>query len=501
MAEIQRELAEFVHDPLGFVLCAYPWGQGELENEAGPRLHQRKFLSELGAHLQNPATRHNPFRKAVSSGHGIGKSTELGWITHWALSTFEDTKVIIMAGTGDQLKTKTQPEVAKWFRLAFNSELFEVHVTSIKVKEDGHETTWRADFNTWSEENPQASAGAHNKGKRLVIIYDEASGIPKIIWDTQNGALTDADTEIIWIAFSQCTQADGAFFDATFGDQKHRWKPEVIDSRTVEGINVEEINATIAEYGGEESDQARIRYLGLYPLAGGGKFIGVDLIQGAQQREARALADDPLIAGVDLAWGGDDSSVARFRKGADARSIKPIKVNGQRCKDPAVMVGQCADILTKTYGSEKVAMMFIDGSGVGSHAGVIVARLHQMGFKNVIAINFGDQAMKSDFYVLRRDEMWGLMKEWLRIGAIDDDKMLAADLQKPALMSDTGGKGRIKLEPKDKMKKRLADMGLSSTSPDDADALALTFAMPVAMKKEVPKPSSSYIRPSGPFSR
>lgn len=495
LAEVQLELAEFVHDPLGFVLCAYPWGQGELENESGPRKHQRKFLSELRDHLQNPETRHKPFRKAVSSGHGIGKSTELSWIIHWGLSTFEDTKVIIMAGTGDQLKTKTQPEVSKWMRLGANSELFEVNVTSIKVREPGHETTWRADFTTWSEENPQASAGAHNKGKRLIIVYDEASGIPKIIWDTQNGALTDADTEIIWIAFSQCTQAEGAFFDSVFGDQKHRWRPEIIDSRTVEGINVEEINQTIAEYGGEESDQARIRYLGLYPLAGGGKFIGTDLIQAAQQRIVKPLADDPLVVGVDLAWGGDDSSVARFRKGLDARSIKPIKVNGQRCKDPAVMTGQCADILTTSYNGEKVAMMFIDGSGVGSHAGVIVARLHQMGFKNVIAINFGDQALKSEHYVLRRDEMWGGMKDFLRVGAIDDDKSLAADMQKPALMSDSSGKGRIKLEPKDKMKKRLADMGLKSTSPDDADALALTFAMPVAPKKSAPparKPVSAW---------
>lgn len=478
LAEIQRELAEFVHDPLGFVLCAYPWGQGELENEPGPRAHQRKFLGELRDHLTNLGTRHKPFRKAVSSGHGIGKSTELSWITHWALSTFEDTKVILMAGTGDQLKTKTQPEVAKWFRLAFNADLFEVNVTSVKVKEPGHETTWRADFNTWSEENPQASAGAHNKGKRLVIIYDEAAGVSDIIWKTQNGALTDADTEIIWICFSQCTEAQGAFFEAVFGDQRHRWRPEIIDSRTVEGVNVEEINETIAAYGGEESDQARIRYLGLYPLAGGGKFIGLDLIRAAQERIVSALSDDPLICGVDLAWGGDDSSVARFRKGVDARSIKPIKVSGERCKDPAVMTGQCADILTNTYNGDRPAMMFIDGSGVGSHAGVIVARLHQMGHKNVIAINFGDQALNSLHYVLRRDEMWGLMKEWLRIGAIDSDKMLAADLQKPALMGDT--KGRVKLEPKDIMKKRLASMGLTSASPDDADALGLTFAMPVA---------------------
>lgn len=495
LVEIQRELVEFVHDPLGFVLCAYPWGHGELEGEAGPRTHQRKFLSELRDHLQDPAKRHKVFRKAVSSGHGIGKSTELSWVAHWALSTFEDAKVIIMAGTGDQLKTKTQPEVAKWFRMAVNADLFEVNVTSVKVRDVGHESTWRIDFNTWSEENPQATAGAHNKGKRLVIVYDEAAGIPAIIWETQEGALTDADTEIIWIAFSQCTQAEGSFYDAVFGSQRHRWNPEVIDSRNVEGVNVDEINATIEAYGGEDSDQARIRYRGLFPLAGGGKFIGMDLIQGAQQRKVTALADESLVVGIDLAWGGEDASVARFRKGPDARSIPPVKVTGERCKDPAVMTGQCADIMTKTYNGQRVAMMFIDGSGVGSHAGTIVARLHQMGHKNVIAINFGDEALKSQHYVYRRDEMWGLMKEWLRTGAIDDDKLLAADLQKPMLMSDV--KGRVKLEPKDTMKKRLTKMGMKANSPDDADALALTFAMPVAPpKKANPNP----YRPSSAWS-
>ncbi len=89
----------------------------------------------------------------------------------------------------------------------------------------------------------------------------------------------------------------------------------------------------------------------------------------------------------------------------------------------------------------------------------------------------GDQALDQKFYAFRRDEMWGKMREWLREGAIDSDIDLAADMQKPMLMGDR--EQRIKLEPKDVMKKRLAKMGLDSASPDDADALALTFAMKV----------------------
>jgi hypothetical protein len=488
LADIQRELAEFHDDPLGFVMCAYPWGQGELLGEAGPRAHQVKLLRELRDHLQNPETRYKPFRKAKSSGHGIGKSAEIAWITHWALSTFEDTKVILMAGTGDQLKTKTQPEVSKWFRIGVNAELFEVNVTSIKVREDGHETTWRADFNTWSEENPQASAGAHNKGKRLVIIYDEAAGIPDIIWKTQEGAMSDSLTEIIWIAASQCTRSEGMFFETTHGSQRNRWRGEVIDSRSVEGTNVEEINEDIAIYG-EQSDHVRVRWLGLYPLAGEGKFIPLDLVQAAQLRPVPTFNDDPIIAGADLSWGGSDDTVIRFRRGLDARSIPAIKIRGEFTKNPAVVRERIADVLRSTYGGQPVSMMFLDNSGVGGNAGAILAGLLNLGFTNVMGVNFGDTALRDTFYALRRDEMWGNLKNWLREGGcIDRDQELASDLQKPILIADR--EQRIKLEPKDQMKKRLQKAGMDSSSPDDGDALALTFAMTV-LKKAEDQPSES----------
>lgn len=351
------------------------------------------------------------------------------------------------------------------------------------MQEAGHEQTWRLDFLTWSEENPQASAGAHNALKRLIIVYDEAVGIPDVIWQTQEGAFTDKDTEIIMIAFSQCARSSGMFFEATHGTQRDRWHAEVIDSRTVEGVNVEEINESIALYG-ENSDHVRVRWLGLYPLAGEGKFIDLQLVMDAQLRPVMLIGDEPLTVGVDLSWGGSDDTVVRFRRGLDARSIPPIKIRGEFTKNPAVIRERLADVLRSKYDGQVVSMMFLDNSGVGGNAGAILAGLLNLGFKNVMGVNFGDQAIHDQFYALRRDEMWGGMKNWLRDGgAIDQDKDLAADLQKPILMKDI--KQRIKLEPKDDMKKRLAKMGLDSSSPDDGDALALTFAMPVVASKPI----------------
>ena len=496
---MQAELAEFVHDPLGFVMCAFPWGEGEMAKESGPREFQKRFLREIGDHLANPETRYQPFRKAMSSGHGIGKSALIAWVSCWGLSTFEDCKVLVMAGTGDQLKTKTQPEVAKWFRRAVNSELFDVNVTSVKVREPGREQTWRLDFLTWSEESPQASAGAHNAGKRLIIMYDEAVGIHDRIWQTQEGAFTDADTEIIMIAFSQCARSSGMFFEVTHGSQRERWRAEVIDSRDVEGVNIQEINDSIALYG-ENSDHVRVRWLGLYPLAGEGKFIGLELVQAGRERAVAVLGDEPLIAGVDLSWGGSDDTVIRFRRGLDGRSIPPIKIRGEFTKNPVVVRDRLADVLRRKFDGLPVAMMFLDNSGVGGNAGAILAGLLALGLKNVMGINFGDQAIQDQFYVLRRDEMWGGMKDWLRDGgAIDQDQDLATDLQKPILVKDR--EQRIKLESKDDMKRRLAKMGLESASPDDADALALTFALPVETMKTLtagePPQISAYERASG----
>ena len=93
-------------------------------------------------------------------------------------------------------------------KLGHNHHWFDVRATSIRSQVPGHETSWRADFITWSEQNTEAFAGLHNKGKRILLIFDEASAIADPVWEVAEGALTDQNTEIIWLAFGNPTRSN-----------------------------------------------------------------------------------------------------------------------------------------------------------------------------------------------------------------------------------------------------------------------------------------------------
>jgi hypothetical protein len=462
-------------DPYKAVVYGFPWGQAgtDLADSPGPRNWQREVLEYIGQHLQNPATRYQPCQVAISSGHDVGKSSLIAMICWWAMSTFEGCRGTITANTDNQLKTKTSPELSKWFRLAINSAWFEKTVTSIKIAaEPALRDEWRCDLVPWSDENPAAAAGLHNKGKRLILVFDEGSEIPLIIFEVGEGVTLDEHTEMIWVVAGNPTKNKGPFYDSVFGRKRHRWKTFVIDSREVEGTNKEKLNQWAQDYG-EDSDFFRVRARGLPPVAESAQFIDQDLINAAQKRRVITLPDEPLVAGVDFAWGGADDNVIRFRCGLDASSIKPIKIKGEFTRDPAVLTGKLADILSQSYNGRKLAMLFLDSAGI---AAPVESRLRQLGHRNIVTVNFGAHS-PDERCAYMRDYMWQKLKEWLRDGAIDSDPGLAADLAGPCLVSDK--QQRVKLEDKELMKKRGLD------SPDDADALALTFAQVVAAPEPV----------------
>lgn len=466
--EIARDLARYQHDPYAAVMYGFPWGVkgGPLEDREGPEDWQREHLQEIGRKLK--ANPHMPIREAIASGHGIGKSADIGMVLWWAMSTFEDTRCNVTAGTDTQLRTKTAPEVGKWFRMAVNAHWFVITATAIYAADVHHEKNWRIDFIPWNEKNPEAVAGLHNQGKRIVLVYDEASQIPEIIWQTSEGALTDANTEILWLTRGNPTRNTGAFREC-FGRQRHRWYNRKIDSRTVSFTNKEQIQQWVEDYG-EDSDFVRVRVKGEFPRAGSMQFIPSDLVDAAMSRDPQSHAFEPLIMGVDVARFGDDQTVIAFRRGRDAATVTWHKY---RSIDTMTLASEVARLMDQ----EKTDACFVDGVGIG--AGV-VDRLRQMG-RQVFDVQSGGKPsgfLTGEPYRVKnkRAEMWCALRNWLPLGALPDDPELEADLT--GLEYGYDADNAIQLERKDDMKKR----GLGS--PDSADALALTFAELVAPKSD-----------------
>ncbi|ODP39266.1 terminase [Sphingomonas turrisvirgatae] len=471
--ELIADIAGFTHDPLGHALYAYPWGSERLPSP-GPRSWQRDTLTTIGEHLSDPETRFTPLRVAIASGHGIGKSALISMIAKWGLDTCEDCKVVITANTEPQLRTKTMPEIAKWSRLAITSHWFKITASALASTAAGHETAWRLDAVTWSKDNTEAFAGLHNMGKRIIVIYDEASGIDDKVWEVTLGALTDEETEIIWIAFGNPTKNTGQF-RACFGKDRTLWKTRQIDSRTVEGTNKEYLQSLVDAYG-EDSDIAKVRVRGMFPSASSMQFIGMDLVQEARTRETgQTLGSDPVIFGVDCARFGDDHSTLAIRCGRDARS-RPWK--RWHHMDSMTIAGDIA-LQAQMW---KPDAIFVDAGNIGA---AIVDRLRQlMPDMLVIEVWFGGQGREVEMQTgvrvrtaNKRAEIWTSMRAWLKGGCIPDEQQLEDDLTGPeyAFNADQA----IQLEKKEHMKKR----GLAS--PDDADALAVTFAEPV-MPRTVP---------------
>lgn len=454
------EVLKYKHDPLGYVEASFPWGEkgSKLEKHPGPRTWQKDILRQIGDHFQNPETRYKPCLIAVASGHGIGKSALIGMILQWGMSTLDNTRGVVTANTELQLRTKTMPEIGKWFRMAFNADWFHPASMSIKSADPEAADNWKLDANPWSENNTEAFAGLHNQGGRILMIMDEGSGIVDKVWEVAEGVLTDEDTEIIWIVFGNPTRNTGRFREC-FRKYRERWSNRQIDSRTVEGTNKETLDAMVKAYG-EDSDVVKVRIRGMFPAMSAKQFISttdVDAARGRHLREEQ-YSFAPVILTCDPAWEGDDALVIGKRQGLAFTILRTIPKNDNDV--------EIAGILASLETEHKADAVFVDG-GYGTG---IVSAGHTMG-RSWQIVWFAGAAIDQGC-LNKRAEMWKLMRDWLKEGgAIPDDDELYQDLIGPETIPRLDGK--IQLEAKKDMKQR----GLPS--PNKADALALSFAFPV----------------------
>lgn len=465
--DMARDIGSFGYSPLKHAIYCYPW-ETEALPSSGPRKWQIEEMLRIEEHLSNPATRHQPLRIAKATGHGVGKSALVSMVNKWALDTMVDTRIVITANTESQLLTKTGPEIAKWNNLSITNDWFRANAMSLISNEIGHDKAWRSDLVTWSDKNTEAFAGLHNQGKRIVLIFDEASGIADKVWEVALGALTDEDTEIIWLAFGNPTKNTGAF-RAAFGKDRSLWQASTLDSRKVEGTNKQYLDQLVATYG-EDHDIVRVRVRGMFPSASSMQFIGMEYAEAAQKRmPLDRLASDPLIYGLDCARFGDDTSVLAKRCGFDAVS------RGWKTWDDMDAMTIASDVALEARKDHPDAIM-VDAGNIG---GAVIDRLRQLiPDTPIMEVWFGGKGGETELdpgitvkCANKRSLIWTKMRHWLRRGCMPDEQRLLDDLTGPeyGFNSDDA----ILLEAKKDMKKR------DLPSPDWGDALACTFAEPV----------------------
>lgn len=205
----------------------------------------------------------------------------------------------------------------------------------------------------------------------------------------------------------------------------------------------------------------------------------------ARKRTAVSHISDPYVLGVDVARFGDDRTVLFSRRGRDAKST--IKITMPAKTDLMTAANRIGALMLK----EKFDAVFIDEGGLG---GGVIDRLRELGHE-VIGVNFGGS---SDVEVDgvgeckdKRTAMWATGREWLKTGAIPDEDVLAFELLAPQYKFDASG--RMVMESKESMKKR------GVRSPDEGDALMLTFAYPVVARSIQRQQEAKQVEEYSPF--
>jgi hypothetical protein len=441
----------------------------------GPDVWACEFLDALGDEIKknkfDGRTAVPPIQFATASGHGIGKSVMVAWLTKFILDTRPRSVGTVTANTAEQLKTKTWAEVGKWHKISLTEQYFNYNTGrgAMNLTHNEQKEEWKCTAQTCREENSEAFAGQHAVSGTSFYIFDEASRVPDKIFEVREGGTTDGEPMVF--DFGNPTRNSGRFFEHCAGRFRHRYKVRCIDSRDVYITN-KDLHKQWEEDYGEDSDFFKVRVRGMFPSAGSLQFIGTELVEDAQIRETYDDKYAPLLIGVDVARFGDNESVIYPRIGYDARSWPAERYQGL---DTVQLLGKISEMIHRFEDlGIKCSGLFVDEGGLGAG---IVDNLRHLGY-GPIGVNFGATAINSKTYRYRSDEMWGnlrsaLPKMMLPANNAKNGLDLKADLTQREYGYTLMG-NKIHLETKKDMK----DRGVNS--PDLADALALTFSQTVA---------------------
>jgi phage terminase large subunit len=406
-------------------------------------------------------------RLALSACKGPGKSCVMSWIAWHFLLTRQRPKIACTSITEDNLRDGLWSEMSKWqSRSKLLQESFEVQKKRI-VRKDDPELAWMS-FRTWSkaaDENTLASTLAGLHEDEIMALIDESGGIPPAILREAEGALTTGiDAHIIQAG--NPISRNGALFVACVR-QRHMWHVVEItsdpdDPKRTTRVDPEWVKEQIREHG-RDDPWVQANILGRFPTQSLETLVTEEEVREAMFRSVREdqIQHAPRILGVDTARFGIDKSVIFPRQGLIA--FKPESFQGLDTQRGLA-------ILARKVQDWHPDATFIDDTG--GHGAGWVDGMRTLGH-SVIGIHFSNRPDDARYFN-KRAEMYFLMSQWIKGGGqLPNIPELIAELCEPQY-SVHPLTGKFIIEDKDQIKSRIG------RSPDYADALALTWAMPVA---------------------
>lgn len=435
-----------------------------------PDAWQKAALIDIAAHN----------RVSVKSGQGVGKTSIEAIVMLWFLCCFPYSRVIATAPTRQQLHDVLWSEVAKWqSRSPLLSQILKWTKTYIYML--GHEKRWFAVARTATK--PENMQGFHEDN--MLFIVDEASGVADPIMEAILGTLSGDNNKLLMCG--NPTKTSGIFYDSHTVDRA-LYRCHTVSSLDSPRTSKENIQSLLRKYG-ENSNFARVRIYGEFPLQEDDVFIPLHLVEHAINlgRDWQPPTNPTLIhIGCDVARFGDDKTVIGSK--VDEKVEFHSKVRGQNTMKTADKIIEIGEMLIRKYNFKGKVPLKIDDGGVG---GGVVDRVKQIIENNperfsqflVTAGTFGVR-IKNKYYHDTTTYMTAIVKNLLtpidEAGIqkpvellLPEDKDLIAQLSSRKYTMTEASK--IQIESKEAMKKR----GLAS--PDEADCLLLLCA-PVRMK-------------------
>lgn len=401
---------------------------------------------------------------------GPGKSATLAWMGWHRLACFasvgEHPKGAALSITADNLKDNLWAELAKWQgRSEFLTAAF--CWTKEKIYARDHPETWFLSARSFAKDANAEAIGRALSGlhsRYPFVLLDETGDMPVSVGRAATQIFTGSPRDAAIIQAGNPTSTTGLLYDSCMRAAE-QWNVITItadpdDPKRTPRVSREHAQEMINTYG-RDNPWVMATILGLFPPTGFNSLLGADEVDAAMARtyKANELQDAPVVLGGDVARQGDDASVIIRRQGRQAFPARMLRI-------PDIML--LADQFIMEQERTQADAFFVDETG-GYGAGVIDA-MRRRNFA-VVGVQFGGKP--NDYrYFNKRSEMYFEVAQWIKAGGA-----LAPDLQlKEELCATTfvyqGDKFRI--VDKDLIKEQIG------RSPDKADALALTFAHPVA---------------------